>query len=61
MQNEVRERLMVLCEQASAEQNPQKLLKLIQQINQLLEAKQARLNKKQADEREHGLTDRASG
>ena len=32
-----------LCEQASTEQDPKKLVKLIREINELLEAKRARL------------------
>ena len=39
-----RERWMELCELASKEQDPEKLLKLVQQINQMLEEKQNRLD-----------------
>jgi len=42
---ENREEWMELCEQASTEQNPEKLLALVQEINRLLEAKQERLSK----------------
>jgi len=42
---ENREKLMELCEQASTEQDPEKLLALVQEINRLLEAKQERLGK----------------
>jgi hypothetical protein len=42
---ENREKWMELCEQASTEQDPEKLLTLVQEINRLLEAKQERLNK----------------
>jgi hypothetical protein len=42
---ENREKWMELCELASAEQDPEKLLALVQEINRLLEAKQERLNK----------------
>jgi len=42
---ENREKWMELCEQASTEQDPEKLLALVQEINRLLEAKQERLNK----------------
>ena len=39
-----------LCEQASTEQDPEKLLALVQEINHLLEAKQSRLkNENRAD------------
>ena len=34
---------MELCEQASAEQDPERLLKFVQEINTLLEEKEARL------------------
>jgi len=42
---ENRERWMELCEHASTEEDPEKLLALVQEINRLLEAKQERLNK----------------
>ena len=42
---ENREKWMELCEQASKEQDPEKLLALVQEINRLLETKQERLNK----------------
>jgi hypothetical protein len=44
MQGENKERWKVLCEQASVGQDPKKLHELIKQINDLLEAKEARLN-----------------
>jgi hypothetical protein len=34
------ERWMQLCEQAAVEQDPEKLMKLVEEINRLLEAKQ---------------------
>jgi hypothetical protein len=37
------ERWFELCQQAAVEQDPQKLLALIKEINDLLEAKEARL------------------
>jgi hypothetical protein len=40
---ENREKWMELCEQAATEQDPEKLMELISQINQLLEAKERRL------------------
>jgi hypothetical protein len=43
MQGETKQKWMTLCEQAAAEQDPQKLLDLVQQINDLLEAKERRL------------------
>jgi hypothetical protein len=50
---EERERLMRLCERAAVEQDSQKLLELVRQINDLLEAKEARL-KKRDEERAAG-------
>ncbi|MGH9545017.1 MAG: hypothetical protein ACRD23_07355 [Terriglobales bacterium] len=41
-----RERWMQLCEQAASEQDPEKLMALIAEINQLLEAKQRRLRRR---------------
>jgi hypothetical protein len=40
---EHRERWMQLCEQAANEQDPEKLMKLIAEINRLLDAKQQRI------------------
>jgi hypothetical protein len=41
--HENRERWMQLCEQAANEQDPEKLMRLIAEINLLLEAKQKRV------------------
>ena len=43
MKGEKREIWMHLCEQAAVEQDPNKLMDLIKQINQLLEEKELRL------------------
>ena len=43
MQGANKERWKVLCKQASVEQDPKKLHELIREINDLLEAKEARL------------------
>ena len=43
MQGANEERWKVLCEQAAVEQDPKKLHELIKEINDLLEAKEARL------------------
>jgi hypothetical protein len=40
---ENREKWMELCAQAAKEQDPEKLMELIAQINELLEAKERRL------------------
>ena len=46
MQEEEKKKLMELCEQAAAEQDPKKLAALILQINFILEAKELRLTGK---------------
>ena len=46
MKGEKREIWMHLCEQAAVEQDPDKLMDLIKQINQLLEEKELRLKRK---------------
>ena len=43
MQGEIGERWKKLCEQAAVEQDPQKLLPLIEEIDRLLEVKEERL------------------
>jgi hypothetical protein len=43
MQGPSKERWKVLCEQASVEQDPEKLHQLVKEINDLLEAKEIRL------------------
>ena len=43
MQGENRERWLKLCAQAAAEQDGEKLLELVKQINELLEEKERRL------------------
>jgi hypothetical protein len=48
MQGEAGERWRELCQQAVVEQDPQKLLQLIREINQLLEAKDQRLQRQHA-------------
>ena len=47
MTGEERERLMRLCEQAVKEQDSHKLLVLVREINDLLEVKKARLQKRE--------------
>ena len=43
MKGLLKERWMQLCEQATVEQDPQKLVELINEINRLLEEKERRL------------------
>ena len=45
MQGEVLEEWQRLCDQAAQEQDPERLLELVQQINHLLEQKERRLKK----------------
>lgn len=46
--NDNAERWMQLCQEAGGEQDPDKLLQLVQEINQLLAKKEQRLADKQA-------------
>jgi hypothetical protein len=50
MQGPTKERWQLLCEQAASEQDPKKLLELVREINELLSAKQKRLDAKQHQE-----------
>ena len=43
MEGEIRERWMSLCEQAAIEQDPERLMELVSQINHILEEKERRL------------------
>jgi hypothetical protein len=52
LQNEKLELWQMLCAQAAVEQDPQKLMQLVKEINRLLEEKQARLNRAVNDGRE---------
>ena len=49
MQGETGERWRKLCEQAAVEQDANKLMELIEEINQLLESKEQRLREQQQD------------
>jgi hypothetical protein len=51
---ENRERWMQLCEQAANEQDPEKLMKLVAEINLLLEAKQKRVQAGASDAKPAG-------
>jgi hypothetical protein len=51
MQGQTKERWQNLCEQAAKEQDPQVLMKLIEEINLLLEQKEQRLQQQRADSR----------
>ena len=49
MQGETGERWRRLCEQAAVERDANKLMELIEEINQLLEGKEQRLREQQQD------------
>jgi hypothetical protein len=51
MQGNVKEHWMELCEKATVEQDSEKLMALIQEINRMLEKKEDRLRRKQNAER----------
>jgi hypothetical protein len=51
MQGEAGERWRELCQEAAVEQDAQKLLKLISEINKLLEAKEQRLHRQRGANR----------
>jgi hypothetical protein len=48
MQGETRERWQTLCQQAANEKNPERLMVLIEEINELLLAKENRLQQQRA-------------
>jgi len=50
MQGETREHWHRLCEQAANEKAPERLMALIEEIDQLLEAKEQRLQQQRAQE-----------
>jgi hypothetical protein len=50
MQGETGERWRELCQQAVVEQDSQKLLQLIREINELLEAKDQRLQRQRVEQ-----------
>jgi hypothetical protein len=52
MQGERHDHWMQLCQQASIEQDPEKLIKLIQQINNLLKEKHMHLSKNEKPDTE---------
>jgi hypothetical protein len=49
MQGATQDRLKLLCEQAATEKDPDKFLKIIREINDMLEAKRLRLSGTKAD------------
>ena len=54
MKGPLKERWMNLCEQATVEQDTQKLMVLIQEINRLLEEKEQRLHRQRESCSENG-------
>ncbi len=51
MQGKTREQWMHLCEQAAVEQNAERLIRLVKEIDQMLGEKENRLVRKRDDER----------
>jgi hypothetical protein len=49
LQGEKRERWEQLCKQAADEQDPEKLMELVDEINRLLDEKEQRLKQQKAD------------
>jgi hypothetical protein len=49
MQGKVKEHWMELCEKASVEQNSEKLMALVKEINRMLDEKEDRLKRQQAN------------
>jgi hypothetical protein len=49
MQGPTHERLKLLCEQAAVEKDPDRFLRIIREINDMLEAKRSRLGGTDAD------------
>ena len=57
MTGETRERWMLLAEQAATEQDPDKLLKIVTELNQLLAEKEERLIKAPTATKEQYISD----
>jgi hypothetical protein len=49
MQGETKERWVILCAQASVEQDPEKLIALVKEIDEILEAKRVGLTRRLLD------------
>jgi hypothetical protein len=49
MQGKIRERWQELCARAADEQDPERLMELVREINQLLEEKELRLQRQRAE------------
>jgi len=56
MQGPKKERWYLLCQQAAVEQDPDKMLDLIKEINDLLEEKEKRLDAGRKTKSDHGDT-----
>ena len=48
MQEKVKEDWLQLCEQVAIEQNPERMIELIRELNRMLEEKEQRLKRKQS-------------
>jgi hypothetical protein len=60
MQEQQESRWKLLCELASKEHDPDKLLELIHEINELIEAKRVSLNNEQAHGKDSVVPDNAT-
>ena len=49
MQRKTKETWMHFCEQAAVEQDPERLLQLVKEINRMLEEKESRLQRQRSD------------
>ena len=56
MQGPKKERWYLLCQQAAVEQDPDKMLELIKEINDLLEEKEKRLETERSTKADSGYT-----
>jgi hypothetical protein len=54
LRGEKRERWEQLCKQAADEQDPEKLMELVNEINRLLDEKEQRLKQQKTDTQEAG-------
>jgi hypothetical protein len=52
VKGEKKERWILLCEQAAIEQDPQRLLRLVEEIDQLLQEKHERLKRQPSEPRD---------
>jgi hypothetical protein len=56
MQSQIKERWLLLCEQAANEQDPAKLMALIEEVNRLLESEENRRREARGTPRKAGTS-----